>query len=82
MAQPHRAAQPAHNSGGSTDHRGRYLAFMLIGGPVCLLGIYLILQSYSSDPSKFYLGLALAAVGGIVGFTGAVKRSNIRSRRQ
>jgi hypothetical protein len=53
---------------------------MWIGGALTLLGIYLVLDSYSSGPVQFYFGLTLLVVGGLAGFISAIIRSTIRSR--
>lgn len=84
MTNPQRAARPAGKtpSGSQPNNSGRYLAIMIGGGLVALLGFYWVLQNYSSNPTKFYIGLTLLAVGGLAGFISAIIRSNIRARRQ
>ncbi len=68
-------------SDGQPSSTGRHTAIMVIGGLAALLGMYLVLGSYSSHPTQFYIGLTLLTVGGIAGFSSAVIRSNARNRR-
>ncbi len=59
---------------------GRFWLLMLVGGALSLLGVYLMLQSYSSHPTKFYFGVAFAVIGVIAGFVGAFRANNARRR--
>ena len=56
------------------------MAIMVGGGLVGLLGLYLVFGNYSSHPTKFYIGLALAVGGMLAGFVSAIIRSTIRNR--
>lgn len=77
-----RPAQGKAPSGGHPSRTGRYTATMWIGGLVGLLGFYLVLGSYSSEPTKFYFGLTLLVVGGLAGLISAIIRSIVRNRGQ
>lgn len=59
---------------------GRFWLLMLVGGALCLLGVYWAFQSYSSHPTKFYFGIAFAVIGAITGLVGALRAGNAKRR--
>lgn len=50
---------------------------IVVGLLGCLLGIYLMLQSYSSDPPKFYVGLAIGGISFVVMAVSAIMRDKL-----
>lgn len=78
-ARPARGSAP---SGGRPSGTARYTATMWIGGMTVLVGVYLILISFTSHSTRLNWGVALVLVGGLAGLAGAIIRSIVRNRGQ